>query len=318
MSFFSALGNFYGARQRAKALTSQRQFQNREMAQNDAQRRKLEAEQTSAEAATQKAAHEARLRARGIDPTTGKPFLLPKPLQQVVPGNKGVPMIDPMTKKPYVGGASPDAVLAHEEALARYYASTGQTPLANVEQNQVKETLQEEIQKELRAEQMAALDNRIRYENQNLDLRSGNERFRRFYEINRLLNEGGNAGLRRIPHVTSDQADAARSAWYTKWNEYTHGKLPFPKLPQGPGNLPLAPIIPSAEQGKAGKLFSLIDAAPNPEALAEKFAAGVPNPLIKALLLSRGRVANMEREAQRYSQALDSGGSTAAPPFPGQ
>ncbi len=318
MSFFSALGNFYGAQQRAKALTSQRQFQNKEMAQNDAQRRKLEAEQTAAEAATQKAAHDARMRARGIDPTTGKPFLLPKPLQQIVPGNKGVAMIDPTTGKPYVGGASPDQVLAHEEALARYYASTGQMPLANVEQNQVKETLQEEIQKELRAEQMAALNNRIQYEQQNLGLRSSDEGFRRWYEQQRLLRESDNASVRGIPHVTADQAAAARAQWFTKWNEYTHPRgMIRPTAPISATNPAGPPLLPAADQAKAGKLFSLIDAAPNPEALAEKFAAGVPNPIIKALLISRGRIANMSREAANYEKALQSGGSTDAPPFPG-
>jgi hypothetical protein len=60
---------------------------------------------------------EAAQRNKGIDPATGKPFLMPLAISQVVPGNKGKPATDPQT-------------LAHLYAYANWLTQTGQADLA--------------------------------------------------------------------------------------------------------------------------------------------------------------------------------------------
>ena len=57
----------------------------------------------------------------GINPATGKPFILPMELTQVNPGNKGIPTLDPATGKPYPGGASPQQLLDFHYRRAQYF-----------------------------------------------------------------------------------------------------------------------------------------------------------------------------------------------------
>jgi hypothetical protein len=126
MSFLTALltgfgGYGQGVQQRTQNKQSQDQidaqkaYQNSEIALR--QRQQADVEDTAS-------------RARGVDPATGKPFILPQALTQVVPGNKGKP-------------ATTQDQYNHFSAVARWAYSNGYTDMGDYASGQAKDLLNE-------------------------------------------------------------------------------------------------------------------------------------------------------------------------------
>jgi len=179
MAFLTALlgaaGGFgQGRLQRQQTdLDKQRQADTHayEQAQTDAERAHVGIEQQE-EAAKQQATQ----RNLGIDPITGKPFVIPKPLTQVAPNNKG-------------RAATPEQLYQHYSNLARYYVGTGQTDAANLAAQQASEIQRQMISNN--ALQMRAI---LDYYNQaHQDQRSANTQAG---ALQRNLNTVGGADAR--------------------------------------------------------------------------------------------------------------------------
>jgi hypothetical protein len=120
VSFFTALLDAAGSYGQGRQQRLQNQQYQQTLDQNQQYRQAEEARQDSQLAIQQAAearAADAAQRNKGIDPATGKPFLLPPALSQVAPGNKGKAATDAQT-------------LAHLYAYANWLTQNGQTDLA--------------------------------------------------------------------------------------------------------------------------------------------------------------------------------------------
>lgn len=323
MSFLTALGYAAGGygharqqnvvdEQREQALQQQQADRERQLGIEAQSAHSLSAyrnQMAQQSAAKLKLARDQVLRSMGVDPTTGKAFVLPKSLQQIVPNNAGRVPLDPNTGKPYVGGASPDQVLAHRFALAQWLASTGQGPAAKIAATEADAQLRQEMQNEAIAREMAVLQNsnaRFNAEQSRLDANSSD--LQRYREQRLLLEEGrarrtGGATAQRALTL-QNEANEAGSQWYEKWNAVTKPRVTS-------SGLPLPPLVAPGVAAAAGKLFSRVDNSANPIQTSRDLAAQVANPVIKSFLLSRGRAAAMRLQASQL------GGSDGTPPFPG-
>ena len=121
MSFLTAAANAFGGYERGKRDKADRLRQQQQQDQELAIQKEQEHEHEQQFADTE----EDRLRNRGIDPATGRPFVVPPELLQVAPNNKGIPLLDPATGKPYEGGASPHQELEHAYKWAQFYSQHG-------------------------------------------------------------------------------------------------------------------------------------------------------------------------------------------------
>ncbi len=97
--------------------------------------------------------HESDLtdRKSGIDPTTGKPFVLPQNLTQVAPNNHGAK-------------ATPDQLIAHLHGLSQFYASQGDFNAANEYRSQIADVYNQQKAQQAIAMQIATLRERVRHD----------------------------------------------------------------------------------------------------------------------------------------------------------
>ena len=124
MSFLTALlggaggylGGYGAGKQQALQNRQEQQRLNQEQAYREAEERRQD-EELRLEQQKQQLAVDAYQRNLGKDPATGKPFVVPLPLSQVAPNNKGKQPTDQQT-------------LAHLYALANWYNQTGQSDMA--------------------------------------------------------------------------------------------------------------------------------------------------------------------------------------------
>lgn len=113
MALLTALAAAYGGFGQGR----QQAVQNRQNQEQIDAQTAYEKSQTALEQQKQQLAVDAYQRNLGIDPTTGKKFVLPLPLSQVAPGNKGKAATDQQT-------------LTHLYSYANWLAQTGQTDQA--------------------------------------------------------------------------------------------------------------------------------------------------------------------------------------------
>ena len=125
MSFATVLGNYLGARGQARQQSYENSLEQQRLKQeSDYNQAELGLQRD--EAAQNKMAAQAKMRAGGFDPATGQysPLAIPKALQQVIPGNKGHA---PATNSPEYWSA----LAAHETQLAQTYRAAGRTDEAD-------------------------------------------------------------------------------------------------------------------------------------------------------------------------------------------
>jgi hypothetical protein len=261
-------------------------------------------------------------RNRGIDPATGKPFVLPLPLTQARPNNKGKG-----------GPATDQETLTLLYAQANHYYQTGQTDLAAQTMDRAKA-----MEADIRANNAQIL-------RQQLDIYNQGEQDKRTADIIAGANQRSDARLGAPTYSEQWNIQHGYPPWYrapsggganspekvqdaiTKWHESfakatastQHQKYP------GVAGSPMvgkAPLVSAGDisairgrlqnaraKGYKGPLdpFAAIDADSDPIALSKQLADMTGNQTLKVLLLSRGKTALMQRSASQP------GGSNAAP-----
>jgi hypothetical protein len=298
LSFATAVLYGLGGYQRGKQQRFEDTEQQRQLTDEEAQTKAEEARQATADQRAQtlfQQQQEDRQRNMGIDPATGKPFVMPQSLTQIRPNNAGKG-----------GPASLQDLYNHYSSLAQYYTKNGQTDLAAFAGSQAAETARQlaaqqaqgaQFQREQYSQYMQNM--RDQYNQSHEDQRSKDrESFDVWLKGQPTysdLHGGGRA------HVTSEQASDAKSKWYEAWQKIL--KPGYSQL-----GVPLQPVLTYKQQVAAGQTFSKVDKADDPVAVANALAAKEPNPAVKALIIERGRVRLMEKQAQG-SGAL--GGSEA-------
>lgn len=142
------------AQQRTMQQELQRQAAQQQL-ENAFRQQQLSMEQSNADRdyKLQKGQADSSMRARGVDPDTGKPFVLPKELTQLRPNNKGK-------------GGIPSALdeAQHLGAVAAWYDTQGAYDVANSFRAQAASKIQEYKDQQTVANQAAQLAERIRHD----------------------------------------------------------------------------------------------------------------------------------------------------------
>lgn len=281
---------------KSQQAQAQGNFQNQEaVAAADADKRKVDFENAKVKYQANSA-----LRGQGIDPATGKPFVLPPALTRVLPPG--------LNRQP----TSTDYA-SHENALAQFYTSVGASDLAKDHADSAKQYNQRAIDDANNARALATTIENQKHQDYRADLRERGENSREASRENAADNrqamredaEDRRAALREMGGTPKelagirDQAMIAGKEFYGQWAKALKpptGQDGAPKL-DTQGN-PMPPTVNQQSAAVLGKAFSTIDRDSDPAGTAQHFADSITDPNQKELLLMRGRSADLTRRSK--------------------
>ena len=336
MALLTALLGAYGGYGQGRQQRTQNQQEQERLNQDQAYR---EAE-LSIEEQRAKREQDTYTRSTGIDPATGKPFVMPASLNRIVPGNVG-PNYKPTLEDTYRHQMLWYSTLQGQgraDEAAGWLAQAQETARQMNAQQSENATLNRELQVlPLRLQGEEAIHGEPTYADLHPKPLTPSEQMDQDQEAwNRQHGyppgyRGGGAGK----SVTPEQAQDASVKWRDSFQKATAGgqHYQFPNNPPGQqGKLEgKAPLVSTKDisgirsrlqalraHGYKGPLdpFAAIDADSDPLTLSKQLADMTGNQTLKALLLQRGSLA----VKQRQSQQPQYGGSDADgnPQYPGQ
>ncbi|MDB5094559.1 MAG: hypothetical protein JWO85_2660 [Candidatus Eremiobacteraeota bacterium] len=239
------------------------------------------------------------VRARGIDPRTQKPFMVPPTLAQ-----------------PLGPHASATNYAGRENALAQFYTSVGATDIAAQHAAQAQAYNKQAIDDANNARALSIAIFREQQQNAReasresaADARESNrEAAANYRETLRLAHEDARATLTNGAKMATlkDEALRAGKDFYASWAKAIKPPVDANGNPRmDAGGHPAPPTITPQMAQMMSKTFSLIDRNADPAGAAQYYAetlqdhvGDATNPIAKELLLERGRTADLNRRSR--------------------
>src|ERR1700692_251342 len=259
---------------------------------------KIEAQKVAFENAKMLYEQHQQVRAGGIDPKTGRPFVVPPGLQRVLPPGQN-------------RAATAGDYANHEAQLAQFYTSVGATDIAKqhmtAAQDYHKQVIDDANNARALAIAMYSQQNQNARETSRENAAAGREASREdaadARDARRLAHEDARAlmadGTKRS--ALQEQSLKAGQEFYTAWAKALKAPLDSNGNPRvNADGTPLPAIISPQMAQTLSKMFSMIDRDSDPGGTAQHYASSAPNlkPEEKELILARGRAADPTRRAK--------------------